>query len=279
MRHLLLAAVAALLLAGCAGSTPQTPGFRYASWNIGHFTLGGYSRPRLTAEEGPAKVALYNAFLDEVNADILGVCEFSIDVTNDGKTKSPQAVFGRYRQQQIGPWHHFDWNALFANDLKITGTCVKEFPCSVNGDSEPKYYLATEIELAGRKVILVSTHLDWNVRKKEHRDFRARQIKTLIEDFKAEKYVIISGDFNIVDPDSVKEDGSKQDSPLEFQKFAAAGYQLGNDGRFKTFPAGAPTMALDNIIVKGFKIRDFKVYDRPDLSDHALVLAYLEMQP
>ncbi len=271
MKISLLALSVLALISGCAVA-PETPSFTYASWNIGHFTLGGYSRPRLAPAEGPAKVAAYNAFLDEVGADILGVCEFSIDITTDGKTKSPEVVFNRYRQQQIGPWHHFDWNALFANDLKILATRVKEFPCSVNGPTEPKYYLATTVELAGKKVVIVSTHLDWNIRKVENREFRARQMQMLLADFAAEKYVIISGDFNIVRAES------KGDCPEEYQKFVAAGYTLGNDGRYKTYPAGAPTAALDNIIVKGFKITDFKVYDRPDLSDHALISARLEME-
>lgn len=265
----------AMLICGCsAGANGENTSFTYASWNIGHFTLGGYSRPRLAPAEGPAKVAAYNALLDEVGADIIGVCEFSIDITTDGKTKSPEAIFGRYRQQQIGPWHHFDWNALFAHDLKILGTRVKEFPCSVNGPTEPKYYLATTVELAGRKVVIVSTHLDWKTILPEHRDFRARQMQMLIDDFATEKYVIISGDFNVFKGDAAP----RSDAPEEYLKFVAAGYRLGNDGRFKTYPAGEATMALDNIIVKGFEISDFKVYDRPDLSDHALISARLTME-
>ena len=275
MKSGILSGIVAIALCGCVSvESGGNTSFTYASWNIGHFTLGGYSKPRLTAAEGPAKVAAYNAFLDEVGADIMGVCEFSIDITNDGKTKSPESVFGRYRQQQIGPWHHFDWNALFANDLQIVGTRVKEFPFSVNGATEPKYYLATEVLLAGRKVVIVSTHLDWKTIKPEHRDFRARQMQMLIDDFAEEKYVIISGDFNVVNP-LIK---PSRDVPEEYSLFVAAGYRLGNDGKFKTYPAGNVKSALDNIIVKGFKISDFKVYDRPDLSDHALISARLTLE-
>ena len=52
-------------------------------------------------------------------------------------------------------------------------------------------------------------------------------------------------------------------------------YALGNDGCFKTAPAGDCYLSLDNIIVKGLEIADFKAWDCPDLSDHALVSAKL----
>ena len=61
-----------------------------------------------------------------------------------------------------------------------------------------------------------------------------------------------------------------------------AGFTLGNDGRYKTCPAGMTndaeqSYALDNVIVKGLDILEFKIFDRPDLSDHALVRARLRI--
>jgi len=141
------------------------------------------------------------------------------------------------------------------------------------------YYVATRLKIAGEEVVFVATHLDWRTFRPGHEDDRRHQMQTLIDDLKDEPRVVISGDFNV----GIRAEGKPSlDNPDEYKVFEAAGYTLGNDGRYKTCPAGMLDpergRALDNIIVKGLELSDFRVFDRSDLSDHALVRARLTLK-
>lgn len=80
------------------------------------------------------------------------------------------------------------------------------------------------------------------------------QIKELISVLASEERVVIVGDFNCHRFE-------------DFDIFKDAGYTLGNDGSFATFPTGKNNRALDNIIVKGLKVSDVCVHPT-SLSDH-----------
>lgn len=243
---------------------------RYASWNIGHFALGKSAKSTIGPERADEMSKLYKAFLEEVGADYIGVCEYSKDFTTDCSAKAEDAAFGRYSESVVGPQHNYQWNAAFWNGFKKLNKRVKEYEKHIQN----VYYLATRLDVGGVEVVFVQTHLDWSTFMDGHEHDREEQMRELIADFKDEPRVVISGDFNVgIRPKdrSVR----SQDNPAEYKVFEAAGYTLGNDGSFKTAPSGNCRMSLDNIIVKGVELKDFKVYDRPDLSDHALVSATL----
>ena len=128
------------------------------------------------------------------------------------------------------------------------------------------------MKICGEEVVFVQTHLDWF----GNPGVRVTQMQALVDHFKDMPRVVIAGDFNqgIRYQDHSKPD---VDNPIEYKIFSDAGFTLGNDGRYKTHPQFKPYKSLDNIIVKGLKLRDFKMYPRWDLSDHALVSAVLEL--
>lgn len=271
-RRFLAGAAATLGTAGCLIPRGGGTKFRFASWNVGHFALGRSRLATLKRSEALTKSAVYRAFLDEVAADVLGVCEFGYDFSDDGYVVSTEAVFPRYARHNVGPAYHYQWNAHFWNGHECRGTAVREY----ERHNQASYYIMTRLSIGGTPVTFVETHLDWDIMRDGHADDRADQMRTLIADFGGEDRVVIAGDFNV----GVRfADKSRKplDNPSEYGVFERAGFTVGNDGRFKTWPSGACEYALDNIIVKGLRLSDFRVWDRPDLSDHALVSAELEI--
>jgi len=266
-RGFLTGSVAMLGAAGCTMPRRGGSSFRFASWNVGHFALGRSRLATLKQSETAAKAAVYRAFLDEVAADVLGVCEFGYDFSDDGYVVSTDVVFPRYARHNIGPAYHYQWNAHFWNGYECLDMFVKEYARHV----QSTYYIATRLSVGGTPVTFVETHLDCHA---GHDADRASQMRTLIEDFRNEDRVVIAGDFNV----GIRINPAKPlDNPVEYEVFREAGFTLGNDGRYKTYPAGALEHTLDNIIVKGVGLSDFRVYDRSDLSDHALVAATIEL--
>lgn len=260
------------LLSGCVGIGQQPVSFKMASWNIGHYALGKDWQSKVKPQEWKDRAKAYADFLEEVDADYLGVCEYSGAFTVDGQIPADRVVFGRYDRMMIGPHHGWQWNAAFWKGFVKRGDAVKCYARHL----QDVYYIANRVEIGGREVVFVQTHLDWGTQFEGHEQDRAEQMKELIADFAAEKRVVISGDFNV----GIRfRDPTKKslDNPAEYQVFAAAGFTLGNDGRHKTAPSGRCSNALDNIIVKGVRLSDFRVYDRADLSDHALVSATITL--
>lgn len=247
--------------------------FTFASWNIGHYALGKDWKTAVRPEEAAAKGLAYRKLLDEVGADFLGVCEYFDSFTTNAEHWAATSVFGRYAHREIGPQHAWQWNAQFWNGEPASGSCWRPYAKHL----QDVYYLATKVKIGGEDVTFVQTHLDWGTQFEGHEGDRASQMRELIAAFRNEHHVVIAGDFNV----GVRfKDRTKKtlDNPAEYKVFEEAGFTLGNDGRFKTAPAGACFMSLDNIIVKGLEISDFKVWDCPDLSDHALVSAKLKLK-
>lgn len=245
---------------------------RYASWNIGHFALGKNSESVITPETVTEKGEKYREFLSEVGADYIGVCEYSDSFTSNGIFKASQEVFTSYDANHIGPQNNYQCNAAFWNkNLKKVREWRKDFP----QHNQKVYYIATAFDLDGTEVVFVQTHLDWQTFLPGHEQDRAKQMNTLLEDFKSTPRVVISGDFNI----GLRIAGRKTiDAPSEYNVFRNRGYTLLNDGRYKTYPAGKCAYALDNILVKGFTISNITIGDRDDLSDHALIAADLVLE-
>ena len=266
-----LICVAAALAAGWLGAAQEdeSRSFTFASWNIGHFALGRSSASAIPLGEAAAKGEEYRKFLAEVKADVIGVCEFSEAFATNGALSAGEIVFRDYAGAVIGPAHDYQWNAQFLRRGTILGSRVHEYERHCQG----VYYLETRVRICGEEVVFVATHLDWG-----NPAVRATQMQELVTRFKDVPRVVISGDFNqgVRYLDHSKPD---VDNPVEYRVFTDAGFTLGNDGRYKTHPTEADKAykSLDNIIVKGLELHDFKVWRRADLSDHALVSAVLSI--
>lgn len=253
----ILAGVAALwgLVASVRGDDGS---FRYATWNIGHFALGKASASAISSADAEEKKAAYADFLDEVNADWLGICEFSERFTSDGAVSAADAVFGRYPQRSVGPQESYQWNAAFAREaFEIVETVTNHYPDHVQN----VYYLAHRVRLGDAlEAWFVQTHLDWAAG-----GYRSNQVARLIADFADKPRVVISGDFNF---SGQAVDGSRTTDWSYTDLLQRAGYHTLNTGVFGTTCSG---MVLDNVYVRGFTIADAAVHPHRGLSDHDAV--------
>ena len=119
----------------------------------------------------------------------------------------------------------------------------------------------------------VQSHLDLNHNLKAAYA-RPRQMRQLIERFRNVPYVIICADFNVY-------------GAGEFYPFLLAGFKIANCGdagvfRTSKFKGGimpsSDRTVCDNIIVKGFDIRDVALADEDlKLSDHRILRCILDM--
>lgn len=258
--------------------------FTYASWNVGNFSLGERQYPTFRKADAAAKGVAFRKLFDEVGADVFGLCEYSENFTCDSDLKAKDVAFPCYATMKIGAGQAGDWrrNAQMFKDFEVVSSISREFSWKRDPDVR---WLETRVRRGTDEIVFVQTHLDWNTEGEEYRDVRVREMRELAAAYRHEPHVVISGDFN---PGIRRKDAQGRslpmiDNPSEFDVFVKAGYTLGNDGRFKTSrsgvsPDGRKGSALDNIIVRGFKLSEFKVWERYDLSDHALISCVLELE-
>lgn len=258
--------------------------FTYASWNVGHYALGTNWCSGLTVQEARERAAAYSNFLGSVGADVLGVCEYSGRFSKDGAVDALMSAFARYDRHVIGPGCDADdvWrcNACLWKEFVHVSSRVRAFSCRRDPDVA---WLENRLKIGLTEVVFAQVHLDWNNMDEGFENVRMCQMRELVNAYRGDRHVVISGDFN-VGVRSCDENGNRRetiDDPSEYDVFAKAGYELGNDGRYLTSQHGVTSdgrrgCSLDNIIVKGMRMTGFRMWPRFDLSDHALVSATLE---
>lgn len=241
----------------CPGGTRMPDEFVFAQWNIGHFCFGRHGDTRITADASAVRAADYRRALDALGADFVGVCEFSPHFDLAG-AQAREAVFGGFKAFEAGPHNGYQCNAVASARAPLRLRAVRDYPQR----RQPTYSLACETEIFGQRAVIVETHLDLS------RPERTAQIAELAQTFGREARVIVSGDFNV-------DDGG------EFKPFLDAGFAAANFGSFGVFNTHrrrrtALTPAIDNVFVKGFRIRGVRTADDAlALSDHRLVICRL----
>ena len=258
--------VKAIVLAMAAMVSVVSPGeesFGFASWNIGHFALGKKWYSTIPESEAPGKIVEYKAFLDKAGVKVIGICEHECFVGTNNTFAVTETILAGYDGKAVEPDGLGRLNALYWKDAK----CVKTGKVKFEKHSQHRYYRFARLNIAGREVCFVMTHLDWNHVKPGHEQDRASQIAKLVEDLKDEPYVVIGGDFNTC----VLVNNVWTDAPEEYKPFRKAGFAAAHWGELKTWPASKPYKSIDNIFAKGFDISDVRVQADPTLSDHALV--------
>lgn len=229
-------------------------------WNIGNFSLGKSSTTSISAAKAKDFAKKYHTFLDSLNIDILGICEYDPTFSN-GKEKAQEIIFNYFPFFHIGKKYSYNCNAVFTT-RKLNNNQDYLFPERV----QTRYYTKSTININGKNIIFIETHLDWN-QGVNGANYRHIQIKKLVETFRDSPYIILCADFNI-------------SSLEEFQPFIDAGFTLSNGGKqgsFNTYPATKPSSPIDNIIVKGFNVLDVKVIGDENLSDHLLIKGILKL--
>ena len=232
--------------------------FTLATWNIGHFSGGSRPNSTITDAVFAEKSAVYRDFIyNAVRADVFCLNEYSSLFTPTRPART--SLFDAYPTAYEGGQYHYSCNALFSK-VATQNIVQHRFECNEHAtithtnliSASDYYYITANLNIAGKNVKLVSTHLGFD--KNLNPDtLNLAQIQELIELFRNEERVIILGDSN------------SRDFSF-FSKYTEAGFALANyDGTLSTIQGW--NVALDNIIYKGVGVSNFTLLGT-DLSDH-----------
>ena len=246
--------------------------FRVVAWNVGHHARGIGARPTIPPGMDEAYRREYREFIGD--ARVVGICEYSEEFSTNSPVRTVDALVSDYDVKLEGTRRFPQGNSLFFKNCRLIETKEREYPKR----KRAKYYKFARVEMDGREVCVIETHLDFDTGPDDPlREARADQMRTIIADMANEKHVIICGDFNI----SSRPEDTK-DHAAEYDVFAKAGYAMANHGQLMTWPSyrnPKREQPLDNIIVKGFEISDVQVKSSERLSDHKMLscnLSFLE---
>ncbi|MBR1921267.1 MAG: endonuclease/exonuclease/phosphatase family protein [Kiritimatiellae bacterium] len=259
----------ALVTAGCKTEVREVAQFRLLNWNVTHFSGGTATVATLRPDEGEAAAAKFSSFVESVGADVVGITEYDENFTTNGSMKSAEAVFRGY-EPAVGPASGAQCNAIFFK----SGVAAKMADQTVAYAKryEDTYYKAVKLNIRGVPVWFVQTQLDWHTYLSGHKSDRIDQMKALIEAFKDEPYVVISGDFRV----GIRIPGARCfPAPEEYRVFTDAGYELANLHGTGTYPIESPLQPIDNIIVKGLDISEVRFLEAGRLSSHLAVSCLL----
>lgn len=257
-----------------------------SQWNVGQF---GYGNAKSSV--GPYNYDTmkwhWKKEIDKQNADVCGLIEYNpIFGTNIyGQKVSPDnAIWKEYpyktcfRQAFASQWYGGNAvNSFFTlkNAKKKKYACFKGFI----GPNEAThkllkeaFYTVADMEYNGVTVKVVECSVPYNSASILDNTYQRLAYNELVKTFKRDPYVIIMGDFELVNNN-------------DYKLFTNKGFALCNGGDFGWF-ASCPknhtlvpgVSALDNIIVKGFTIKDVKM-NISDLSDHYPLIASLQLKP
>ena len=157
---------------------------------------------------------------------------------------------------------------------------LHEFECNKNAvithtdsiKATDYYYLTAELEINGKTVVLVMTHLafDDNYYETENDTVNRNQMLELIEVCEQYERVVLMGDWNAA-------------KFSYFNEFVEAGYSLANDKADLPTYTSESTLkkgigrCIDNIIYKGVTVSDFTLAGT-DLSDHYAIYCTITVE-
>ncbi len=214
-------------------------------------------------DKAESVAAAWRQMLRDNDADILGGQEY-MQQFNVSKTMDPkECVFGELYPYQFTTGEKYTGKNIVSK-TKLYDETVVNF--SVGSGRQ---YVKAYTYIDGKKICILNAHLSF---EEDINVARKAQIEELISVADKETYAIILGDFNVYTVE-------------EFQLFEDAGYSVANGGsfgNFNTWPNFGSTAAgnryLDNIIVNS-NIEILNVScDRRDLSDHAMLVAELNLK-
>ena len=198
----------------------------------------------------------YISLLENLNADILGVCEYNREFSKEGIIARDSILY-MFDYAYIGPKYQYNCNAIFTKGIPIYNEKYVSFSHYV----QHRYYTSVDLYINNHCIKFVETHLDWN-QNENGATYRESQIKEIINHFQKDKYVILCGDFN------------NSYGIEEYDPFIQAGYEMANGGKygsFFTYRAKDPSDIIDNIFVKGLDIKKVESFCEPNLSDHCFI--------
>lgn len=263
MKNLFIVLALACAMAGCATEKKVATEVKFVNWNLGHFSCGNGEASPIAEADGPKQAAKYSAFIAGFKADVFGLSEYSENFTTNGSLKTSKALFGGYAKS-VGPQNGNMCNAVFFRGYPVLERKTKLF----TDRFEDAYYQAVKLDVKGTPIWFVQTHLDSHIYLEGHSKDRSNQMLQLIDDFKDEPHVVISGDFCV----GIRIPGGNCfPAPEEYKVFEDAGYLLANVNGTGTYPVENPSQPVDNVIIKGLGIGEVHFTAPIGLSDHLAV--------
>ena len=224
------------------------------------------SHTMITKSERSEKATAFNNLIKKIGADIFCFCEYApyfslqSDGTEDKQDLTRHIVFGDYVYFEYNERSYKNCNGMASMMIPFQNVTTVDY----SKWEGKRNYIVSDIIYNKENIKIVETHLDTN--KYPHK--RDRQIIELIESFKDEEYVILCGDFNILD---VK----------MYNLFTNEGFSMANHGIFGdliTYLSNKNSgWMLDNIIYKGFELLGVQVYNT-HLSDHFAISCDLKIK-
>ncbi len=256
IKGIIISVLCCFIITGC-----KTKSFTIATWNIGHFANGTSPNSLIKGEDYGKKLELYRMLFEDMDADILCLNEYSESFGSDSKgveRKTREVLLNNYEKiaegNQVGLscnafFSHFNITKVERHEFKSTTEFVKELPRAAN-----YYYLSCDLRYKRKTVKIVCAHTI-----SSNSSLCQKMIAEIIEAYNNYDRVVLCGDWNTGN----------------YRKFIEAGYSLGNDGAFKTYPQ--KSFPLDNIMVKGLKINEVRMI-RTDLSDHCPLICNISLK-
>lgn len=230
---------------------------RVAHWNIGQFTYTDWSVGEPThiipAADAPEYAQRYRELINGIDADIFGIAEYN-PVFSAANWTTKDVIFQCFRSIYEGTKSGANCNSICTNMMEWVGT--EEVAFITRQDT--RYYTHLFARFKGENIHIVEAHLDHTYNEK-----RVAQIAQLIADMSPYDYVIIAGDFNTGDEETIE---------AELAAFTDAGYTMLNDGYIGLVITSLTQEYVDNIVVKGFTMGGIQVsQESGTLSDHLLI--------
>lgn len=235
------------------------------SFNLGDFTGEGFDTP---SEDGKLT---YRKLLGKIGANLIGTQE---DVELYGQTTSggkgdesvKDAIFPMYKnyfRQGTGAYNYkgfaTDYNIINIEKVYYIGDFYFTHP----------WFLKGILNVNGKQILVLSFHWEWR-----DTETRQAQIAQMIEYAESYDYVIALGDTNSLnakDGEYIEEDLYQYG--VDWQKFKDAGYDMANNGNFGLFMTSHGGSPIDNIFVKGGKIKNAYIIQEEWMRDHYPIIA------
>lgn len=212
----------------------------------------------LSSAETDTVINNFSALLDREEPDIFIVCENRMFF--DAKATETEVGTKNVYDYLFKGYFRYGYNMESGASLpriyskyKLTDMQYIDLP-----DASGRRPLVAKINVDGEDIYVIACHPEAGADVYETK--RAPYFSAIVEFAKDKEKVIIAGDLNT----------DTEDFKSELDGFKNAGFTLGNFGEFgthKTYRFGDSELWLDNIMVKGLKMRNFKV-GTEEFSDH-----------
>ena len=244
--------------------------FTVASWNIGHFSMGGKKTSTITDDAYATEKAKYLSYINSLGADILCLNEYSELFT---PSHPAYELFFGLGTTFEGEQRNYSCNAIYSK-FPLKNEAAHNFACNTSDvvlhttaiQATDYYYVTGELKIGDETVTIVTLHLAFHEKLKPD-TVCTNQMDELIAKFADTEHVVLLGDWNAYYAEY-------------YDRFAEAGYTVANDGSYLTCTGsktGGLEWPVDNIIVKGVTMTDFRAVNT-DLSDHIAVVATITLE-